>query len=951
MNAESRYIPDATYRLQLGPHCTLDEAAALVPYLADLGISHLYCSPCMLARSGSTHGYDVTDHGRFNPELGGEQGHERLLAALRDHGMGYILDLVSNHMGIGGDDNCWWLDILENGPASAFAGYFDIDWKPALERLHGRVLLPILGEHYGSVLEAGEIRLEPDLAVGQLGFRYKNHYLPMDPATYPLVLQGASARTNGNARTALEALNTDLLALAPCNTDDPHQRRARQRRIPLLKKRLARLCQEKDAITSGIRRECEAFHGDPEQEHSYDALHHLLENQPWRLAHWRVASDEINYRRFFDINDLACLRMEDRDVFDAVHRRVRALSETGKLDGLRIDHVDGLHDPREYLERLREFFPGYLIVEKILAPDEHLPGAWPVEGTTGYDHARLALGVMIHPDGEKPLSRLYQRFTAQRHDFDAIVHESKRLVVRSQLSSELTMLANMADVIAQADRHTRDFTLNALRDALAELVAFFPVYRSYVTASRLSRQDRAYLDHALQRVLANAPGHDKAVFRFLHSLLLLEAPSLKGRPVLRERAVRLIQRFQQYTAPVMAKGMEDTALYRYCRLSALNEVGNDPRRFSESPDAFHQGCRERLVRHPHTMLSGSTHDSKRSEDVRARLAVLAETPELWRRQVFRWSRLHRRHKTRINGELQPSRNDEYLFYQTLVGTWPDTQACVTGEYVERIVGAMNKAAREASLHTSWIHPDFDYEGALEHFVRAVLGASSGSAFLTDFLAFQRHIAHAGALNGLALALIRYTAPGIPDLYQGNELWRFDLVDPDNRRPVDMKRRQKLLRELQVLRRHPEAHRRLATLTRQLHDDRVKLLVTWTALQWRRKHPELFRTGSHEPLHAHGSAAEHVLAFARQHGESVCVTATMRFPATLLQDGGQTLPGEQAWGDTALALPSTPSSHWHDVLTGRPIETHRHNEQLHVTAAEAFAMLPVILLSNDPDDFP
>lgn len=949
MSREHRHIPDATYRLQLGPHRTLDDAAALVPYLAELGISHLYCSPCMLARRGSLHGYDVTDHGRFNPELGGEDAYQRLITALRAHGMGQILDLVPNHMGIGGDDNRWWLDVLENGPASAFAHYFDIDWQPALQRLRGRVLLPILGEHYGTVLEAGEIRLTADTSRGQLGFCYGIHYLPMDPATYPLVLRGAAARMGEGARAALERMAERFSALPPCDTGEEHQRRARRRRVPVLKERLARLCHEQPQAAQALQRESQAFHGDPEQEHSFDALHHLLEHQPWRLAHWRVAADEINYRRFFDINDLACLRMEERDVFDDVHRLVRSLSEAGQLDGLRVDHVDGLHNPEHYLRRLREFFPGYLVVEKILAPDERLPAQWPVEGTTGYDHARLALGVLIHPDGKGLLSQLYRRFTAAPHDFGEILHHSKRLVIHSQLSSELTMLANMADTLAQADRHTRDFTLNALRNALAELVARFPVYRSYVAGRPLSKQDRLHLDFALQQALAHGAGEDAAVYRFLHELLLLDAPALQRRPALYERAVRLAQRFQQYTAPVMAKGLEDTALYRYHRLCALNEVGNDPRRFSETPEAFHENCRRRLAQWPHTMLGGSTHDSKRGEDVRARLAVLSEIPELWRKRVFRWSRLHRRHRTRGDHPPTPSRNDEYLFYQTLVGSWPARDEHIDADYVERLVTTMNKSAREAALRTSWINPDTEYEQALEHFVRAVLGAGARGAFMRDFLPFQQRVANAGAINGLALALIRYTAPGVPDIYQGNELWRLDLVDPDNRRPVDMARRRALLSEIRTLRQRPDAPQHLAALALQPRDDRVKLLVTWAALQWRGAHPELFHHGTHEALSAQGDAADHVLAFARCHGRALSVTATVRFPATLLRDGNQTLPDNQAWGNTCLELPAMASSHCIDVLTGRRVHIRQERGRAFVAARDLFALLPVALLTDDRAD--
>ncbi|TVS08354.1 MAG: malto-oligosyltrehalose synthase [Gammaproteobacteria bacterium] len=943
-------IPSATYRLQLGQRCTFADAAALVPWLDELGVSHLYCSPYLKARQGSPHGYDVTDHHAFQPEIGGAAGFERLVAALERRGMGHIMDLVSNHMGVGGDDNAWWLDILEHGPASPRAHYFDIHWQPVLRRLRGKVLLPILDDHYGAVLERGDLRLGFDPACGSLHFGFHHHHLPLDPATYPLVLDEAADQVASAAtRADLERISLTLAALPTRDAAGPTARERRVRQARESRHELAALCAAAPAVAVAIRDAADACNGEPAVARSFDRLHELFEAQAYRLAHWRVAADEINYRRFFDINDLACLRLKEPEVFDAVHGLVRRLTGSGALQGLRIDHVDGVFDPAEYTRRLREFFPGYLVVEKILASHEQLPADWPVEGTTGYEFAEQLDAVLLDPAGEQGLTRLYRRFVGAGEPFAEVLLQSKRLVIHSHLSSELTMLASLADAIAQSDRHTRDFTLNGLRDALAEIVASFPVYRTYVGPHGASEEDRQSIDMAVQQALRRAPVEDAPVYGFLRALLL-QAPVRPHDPTLKKRVEDFVQRFQQYTVPVMAKGLEDTAGYRYNRLVCRNEVGGDPTRFSLSLRAFHKLNGDRARFRPHGLLAASTHDSKRSEDVRARLAVLTEWPGIWQQRVFRWSRLNRRFRREVDGQRVPSRNDEYLFYQTLLGTWVTHADEPAGReaFIDRMVGCMHKAVREAKTHTSWSQPDPEYEAGIEHFVRRTLGLRRHNAFLADFRTFQRQVARLGACNSLAQTVVRLTAPGVPDLYQGNELWRFDLMDPDNRRVVDFDRRRELLRELQELVSAPDAAARIKDLAQDLTDDRVKLLVIWRALRLRRLRQGLYRDGDYRPLTVTGPAREHICAFARTLDESWTVTAILRWPARLLGADADVSRARRYWGDTRVELPEVVTGDGaFDVMSAATVPWDRQDGGAAVLAADLFRTLPVTLLC--PDD--
>lgn len=960
-------IPRATYRLQFNHQFTFANAEAIVPYLHDLGISHCYASPYLKARAGSHHGYDIVDHNALNPEIGDEERFNLWVQALHRYGMGQILDIVPNHMGVGGDDNAWWLDVLEHGPSSEYAAYFDIDWRPIKEELRGKVLLPVLGDHYGTVIEKGELRLTFDLDLGQFSACFYSHRFPIDPSTYPNILshklEQLTAHFSAQEDSILEyqSLITAFEHLPSRNDTQAEKRAERLRDSAIYKRRLAELCQEYPAIGALVFDTAATFNGLTEQPESFNLLHQLLERQAYRLAYWRVASDEINYRRFFDINDLAGLRMENSAVFAATHRFILELIRAGKVDGLRIDHPDGLHDPSGYYRRLSQQIaavkgdlgsfndetaqpPCYVVVEKILANYEYLPEDWPVCGTTGYEFAHLNNGLFIYSDSQKEMERIYVRFTRRSWNFDELLYSCKKIIIRGQLSSELTVLANMLNSIAQSDRHTRDFTLNGMREALTEVVACFPVYRTYVSVRGVSEEDRRFVYWAVAQAKKRSLAADASIFDFIQAILLLEAATQSS---ISQETIQFIMRFQQYTGPVMAKALEDTMLYTYNRLVSLNDVGSDPRSFGVSLAAFHRANQERIQRWPHAMLASSTHDSKRSEDVRARLNVLSEMPGDWRNHLGRWARINRTKRRQLNGLRAPSRNDEYLFYQTVLGTWPlhDMDENGLADFRERIEAYMLKAAKEAKAQTSWINPDTEYEAALVHFVRSVLGSLEKNPFLMDFLPFHRHVAQFGTLNSLSQLLLKLTAPGVPDLYQGSELWEFNLVDPDNRQPVDFALRQQRLQEVM---RQAHSEQSLHVYARELlksrEDGRAKLYLIWKILALRARLPLLFQEGDYSPLVAQGEKVDHLCAFARRYEDAVMLSIAPRWFVRLL-GSEDTLPlGETLWGETWIEVPEwNENKSYMNVLTEEIVTATQRADKYYVSAARLFENFSVALL--------
>ena len=960
--------PCATYRLQFNRDFTFADASKIIPYLHLLGISHVYASPFLKARSGSSHGYDIVDHNALNPEIGNEASFAAYVRTLQQYGMGQLLDIVPNHMGVGGDDNVWWLDVLENGEASVYASYFDIDWHPVNPALRNKVLLPFLGDHYGTVLEQCELTLTLDTDKGAFGIRYYEHLFPIDPRSYPEILGFRIETLEQELVYKQEVFNTFLTLIADCR-DLPRrtelsvaQRQKRHHGIAACKRRLIELCRKQPEIQAFVQDNVSYFNGTAGQSKSFDPLHRLLEAQAYRLAYWLVASDEINYRRFFDINELAGIRMEHSEVFAATHHLILRLIDNGEVNGLRIDHPDGLSNPFKYCHDLQQAIaepgngsskpsanPACLLVEKILANHEHLPADWPVAGTTGYEVAYLINGLFIYPDSERSLSQLYNRFTHRAQDFDELLYDRKKLIMRSALASELTVLANLASNIARTDRFTRDFTNNGLRDALAEVVACFPVYRTYITQQQSSEEDHRYIQWAIAQAKKRSPAADIQIFDFIQQLLTLSRLENYSSRVQRQ-LVQFALRFQQYTAPVMAKGMEDTAFYAYNRLVSLNDVGFDPRTFGISINAFHHANRERLESWPQSMVTTSTHDSKRGEDVRARINVLSEMPLEWRQHLARWSRVNRRRKLLVDDLSAPSRNDEYLLYQTLLGTWPLQTPDEEGlnAFRERIEAYMQKAIREAKVHTSWINPNSEYEEAVRHFIRAILDTPERNAFVVDFVLFQKRVGRYGLLNSLSQTLLKLTVPGVPDIYQGNELWSFNLVDPDNRRSVDYDLRQEQLQALvSACQSGDDLTGLLQDLLSRIEDGRAKLYITWRALTIRRQQPRVFSEGEYLNLKTQGPRAEHICAFVRRFADKEVLVATPRWFANLAGESEHMPFGNKIWGNTWIAVPEgAQTGNYRNILSDETVQVHERKNGAWLNAADVFKCFPAALLTND-----
>jgi (1->4)-alpha-D-glucan 1-alpha-D-glucosylmutase len=939
-------IPRATYRVQLNAGFTFRDATAIVPYLATLGVSHVYCSPYFRARSGSTHGYDVVDHNAFNPEIGSRADFEQFVATLRQHGMGHIVDIVPNHVGIFGSDNAWWMDVLENGEGSSYAAFFDIDWAPANPDRAHKVLVPVLADPYGTVLERGELELRFEPEHGAFALHYNSHRLPLDPRSYPRILDRTAALTSS---TELEIIRRGLAALPERGVLSSEQLNERNRQKEFWKKRLAELAHAMPAVAAALHAAVRSFQGTPGEPASYDALHELLEQQAFHLAYWRVAAEDINYRRFFDVNDLAALRVEHPPVFDLTHRLVLQLIGEGLIDGLRIDHVDGLYDPAAYVRRLQTRIgevtqrpgptPLYLVVEKITASFEHLPNDWPVHGETGYHFINVVNRMLVDTATAARMERVYRGATGETLAWRDVAYACQQLVLRRSLASELNVATNQLARIARSHRSTRDFTFNGLRHALAEVIASFPVYRTYI-AAEVSASDRRYIEWAIAAARRRRAATEASVFDFVRDALLLQLPA--GSEAARRQVRAFVMKFQQITAPITAKGIEDTALYRYNRLLSLNEVGGEPNNYGGGVRAFHGDCSYRARHWPHEMLATSTHDTKRSEDVRARLTVLSEMTTPWRDAVRRWMRFNRSRTRDLDGETAPSANDEYHFYQTLLGSWPleELDVAAAAAYRERLEGYMIKAVREAKVRTNWTESDPAYEEALLQFIRGALEVRADNLFLSDFLEFQRRVARFGLLNSLTQTLCKLTAPGVPDIYQGNELWDFSLVDPDNRRAVDYGARAALLEELRVAGDgfNPRA------LLDSLPDGRAKLFLTWRLLQLRRALPQLFSHGDYRALRAHGEQASHLCAFARRHEGAWLTVIAPRLCRRLLDDPARLPLGEAVWQDTLIELPRDQAlAAVRNVLTGASLEPLVHLQGGGVAVAQALADFPVAVL--------
>lgn len=930
----------STARLQLHKDFDFYAARDQVPYFAQLGISHLYLSPIHTPRAGSTHGYDVVDYGAVSAELGGEEGLRALIAELRKYDMGVIADLVPNHMAIGGHDNRAWLDLLEWGMQSHYANFFDVDWDVADPMLRHRVHAPFLGKPYGEALDDGDLSLQFDPKEVRFFVQYYEHHFPINPRYYGEIL---------NRRDGLMASHAANFRAATATKG------RRENKVEEARQFLRDAIAADPALLEHIH-ECIADY-DPNTAKGRTHLHRLLERQNFRLAWWRTASDEINWRRFFDVLELAGLRVQELSTFAIVHANTFYLYSEGLIDGVRIDHIDGLADPRTYCRRLRRALSKIshrrppeapqgkpvIYVEKILAPAERLSKEWEVDGDTGYAFMN-EIGALLHdPAGEEPLGRAWTALTGQPHDFELEEKAARRRTVQTLLAADFNACALALHQIARSDMHTRDWTLGAIRRVLTEILVEFPVYRTYMDARGRSPEDEALMSATLAAARKNCLPSDRDLIDFLDKWLGGEPP-LDVTPVRARRArLRAIARFQQLSSPVAAKSVEDTAFYRYGHLLSRNEVGSTPLQFFLSARDFHHACRARLRRYPNCMLATATHDHKRGEDVRARLAVISELPEHWLMHVANWRQLNRHLKSSHaqlrpdDGEEAPDSADEYMLYQMIMGAWPPDMDLgnreMLAQFAERIGQWQLKALREAKRNSNWIEPDTDYEARAQQFLDAILDPEAGHGFLLEMDKFVNSIAAAGIVNSLTQVLVKLTAPGVPDMYQGCDLWDFSFVDPDNRRPVNYQLRQEYLRDLEK----PEVR---YSLVPNWRDGRLKQFLIRSILNARAKIPRVFAQGGYHALKTVGALEEHVFCFAREFQGQMVIVAGVRFPAELSEKDSPRIHSDR-WQDTHIQLSRQfRDQHWTDLIT----DAQYSGDNLPV--GRLFADFTVALLVND-----
>ncbi len=989
-------IPLSTYRVQLNQTFRFRDAQAIVPYLNELGISDLYTSPCLKARKGSLHGYDLVDPHTLNPEIGTREEYNALVEELKQYGMGQILDIVPNHMCIEGGENRWWTDVLENGQSSPYASFFDIDWHPVKQQLENKVLLPILGDQYGRILESKQFELR--LLEGGFWLLYYDQRFPILPETYDIILSHRLVELESTLSSThpgyveLLSIITSVGHLPRYTEKDPERVAERHREKEVIKKRLSTLYKEHSEISAFLDDNIRLFNGSLGDATSFNLLHNLLSQQVYRLAFWRVATDEINYRRFFDINSLAAVRVEEPTVFDELHRLVFDLIKQGAVTGLRVDHPDGLYDPSAYLGRLQkgcfaqrmmafaenirtelppdydwgameeqiekrysQFLsanptnkPFYIVGEKILTKSERMPEEWPIFSTTGYVFLNSLNGIFIETAHSRQFDHIYNRFTRITTGFQDTAYEKKRLVMQVSMAGEINTLSNYLDRLSEKDRRTRDFTLNSMKHALIEIIACFPVYRTYINAYEVKDRDRQQVEAAVAKAKRRNSAFSGPIFDFIEDVLLLKLPDHLDESDKKEW-LDFVMRFQQITGPVMAKGLEDTAFYVHNRLVSLNEVGGNPEKFGTTLETFHGQNIERTKFWPHALIASSTHDAKRSEDTRARINVLSEIPMEWSDRLTVWARLNKKRKITVNMKQVPDRNEEYMLYQALLGIWP--LGMITDEVhkrvVDRIKEFMLKALKEAKVHTSWVDPDPTYEEAAMIFIDAILSRNAENQFLQDFIPFQKMVSDYGLYNSLSQVLVKVTSPGVPDFYQGTETWQFTLVDPDNRRSVDFAGLAHMLADLSRLEKEMDPVALARELTLNKEDGRVKLFVTSRALAFRKTRREIFEKGAYLPIEVDGERSRNVCAFARRFNGEVAITVAPRFLTKLIANGTDLPFGREVWKDTALLIPFAGSnSRYVNQFTGEVLTTTSHGSVLNFPLGEVFKSFPVALLTSE-----
>jgi (1->4)-alpha-D-glucan 1-alpha-D-glucosylmutase len=986
-------IPSSTYRLQFNSQFKFIDAKNIIGYLNDLGINDIYASPYFKAKEGSLHGYDIVSPTSLNPEIGTENDYNGFIQELENYGMGQILDIVPNHMCID-KDNTWWIDVLENGPSSLYANLFDINWEPVKKELKNKILLPILGDQYGNILENQELRLA--FEEGAFFLYYYDNKFPIIPKTYKNILKHRLDTLENllspNHPTLGELLSiiTALDHLPPYTVSDPEKISERYREKEIIKKRLKDLYQKSPEIRTFLDENIRIFNGNKGNHRSFNLLDKLLSQQAYRLSFWRVATEEINYRRFFDINSLAAIRIENHLVFMETHALIMKLIKEGKVTGLRIDHPDGLYNPSEYFHQLQrhcffqvrlgftenvkkeipppyedknieakilkhyddmlssdpQFKPFYIIGEKILLKGERIPEDWQIFSTTGYAFLNSANGIFVDTKNAKAFDDIYTKFTRVKENFHEIVYEKKKLIMQVAMSSEIYNLGHYLDMISEKNRHTRDFTLNSLINAITEVIAFFPVYRTYINSWIVHDRDRQYIDVAVLKAKRKNPAMSASIFDFLRDVLLLRFPENLDEKEKRE-CLDFVMRFQQLTGPVMAKGLEDTACYVYNRFISLNEVGGSPDRFGTPLETFHGQNFERIKFWPHALITTATHDTKRSEDARARINVLSEIPQEWKKQFTQWAKINKKRRVVVDSQTVPERNEEYLLYQTLISTWPIS--IQTDEEYEifktRIKEYMVKALREAKVNTSWINPNTIYEDALMVFIDSILNNLSDNKFLTDFLPFQKKISSYGMFNSLSQTLLKTACPGVPDFYQGTELWDYRLVDPDNRGPVDYELRKRLLEDMRKRKSEMPLQDLAKWLTINKDNGMIKLFLISQALHYRRDAWELFYRGDYIPLEVIGEKADNVCVFARRTGSACALVIAPRFFTRLAQP--EDMPfGASTWEDTAIVMAfDETGKRYRNIFTDEIITTKDYTGATIIYLSEVFTNFPVAFLER------
>ncbi len=945
-------IPLATYRLQFNKDFTFKDATKILDYLRELGITEIYASPILTSRRGSGHGYDVTNPNRLDPDLGTEQDFELFLGELEKRGMGLLLDIVPNHMAAS-SENPWWMDVLENGPDSAYSSYFDIDWHPQSRSLDNKILLPILGRPFGEALDNGELKLR--YRDGKLAIEYFESAFPLAPRTYRSVLSHRIGRLralldeNSSAYQEYQGIVAALSAISDRDTSPVESPSDKRVRFESIRGRLKQLVEGAEGVAAFIEENLASFNGKEGDAGSFSSLQRLLGEQYYVLAYWQNVNETINYRRFFTITDLVGMRVEDSQVFEATHGLIFRLISRGAVVGLRIDHIDGLRDPLAYLKRLQDRLraegaaqpgaPAYVLVEKILARNENLPADWPVAGTTGYDYLNFANRVLVRPESAQEIDRIYSDFIGRDLKFSDVLYQKKKLVMGTILAVEMRSLGRQLGEIAAQARYARDLPRQELSEALIETTACLPIYRTYIRNLDLPAEATRILEEAIAQARERKPTLNPQCFDFLRDVLLLSNPA-HVLPDYREARLSFVLRWQQFTGPIVAKGLEDTALYVYQPLLSLNEVGGDPSPEAVRPEEFFEFISARQTQWPHSMNASSTHDTKRAEDVRARISVLSEIPAEWRQRLTLWALLNDKHRVTGDGPPIPDRNEEYFLYQTLLGMWP-LENSELPSVLERLQSYAIKAVREAMIHTRWTRPNAAHEEGLKKFVAAILDEQN-TEFLNNFRDFHEQTAFYGMLNSLSQTLLKITSPGVPDFYQGSELWDLRLVDPDNRGTVDFTKRTALLKSL--TRGPQQDHTKFANeLCSNWPDGRLKLFLISKALAFRQQARELFTDGQFVPAKISGARTANVTAFFRiWKNQPVLIVAPKWLAASGLHKDRSA--GQQFWGNTSITLPGRATS-WRNIFTYESVEGHEADGQISIRLADVLQHFPVALLSS------